>query len=59
MNKYMSMKKIYKAPTLEVFKIELEESIAAASIVTGGATSTPRIEDELILEDKQQWTIDL
>ncbi|MFD2557113.1 hypothetical protein [Sphingobacterium tabacisoli] len=53
------MKKIYKAPTLEVFKIELEESIAAASIVTGGATSTPRIEDELILEDKQQWTIDL
>lgn len=53
------MKKIYKSPTIEVFEVELEESIAAASIVTGGATSRPQIEDEIILEDKQQWTIDL
>lgn len=53
------MKKIYKAPTLEVFKIELEESIAAASIVTGGNTSRPQIEEENVIERTEHWTVDL
>lgn len=52
------MKKVYKTPTIEVFKVELEESIAASSIVTGGTTSMPQIEEENLLEDKQQWIVD-
>ncbi|MBL1411471.1 hypothetical protein [Sphingobacterium faecale] len=53
------MKKTYKTPTIEVIKVQLEESIAAASIVTGGATSMPEIEEEILIEDTQKWTIDL
>ena len=53
------MKKVYKTPTIEVFKVELEESIAAASIVTGGTTSKPQIEDEIVIERTEQWTVDL
>ncbi len=52
------MKKVYKSPTLEVLKLQLEESIAASSIVTGGSTSMPQIEEEILLEDKQQWIVD-
>ncbi|ERJ59359.1 hypothetical protein [Sphingobacterium paucimobilis] len=53
------MKKVYKSPTIEVFEVELEESIAAASIVTGGSTSRPQIEEENVIERTEYWTVDL
>lgn len=53
------MKKTYKSPTIEGTTVQLEESIAAASIVTGGNTSMPQIEEEIVDEDTHTWTFDL
>lgn len=53
------MKKKYKNPVVEVLKIRLEESIATASIVSGGSMEKPLIEQEIVQEEIVDWLFDI
>lgn len=54
------MKKKYKRPHIDKLEIVNEDSIATASIVTGGTGSTPLVEDELPQESQlEKWEFNL